>query len=81
MKKIFIVPAFASILLISACSQEQKKETNKTDDTKSAFILKKQPVSVTLNLPAELRPFDEAEIHAKVDGFVNSVLADRKSVV
>ena len=76
MKKIFIVPAFASILLISACSQEQKKETNKTDDTKSAFILKKQPVSVTLNLPAELRPFDEAEIHAKVDGFVNSVLAD-----
>lgn len=77
MKKIFIVPAFATILLISACSQEQKKETDaKPDDTKNAFILKKQPVSVTLNLPAEVRPYDEAEIHAKVDGYVNSVVAD-----
>jgi RND family efflux transporter MFP subunit len=76
MKKIFIVPAIATILLISACSQEQKKETSKPEDIKNAFILKKQAVSVTLYLPAELRPFEEAEIHAKVDGYVQTVLAD-----
>lgn len=76
MKKIFIIPAFATILLIAACSQEQKKETSKPEDIKNAFILKKQVVKVTLNLPAELRPFEEAEIHAKVDGYVQTVLAD-----
>lgn len=76
MKKIFIVPAVATILLFAACSQEQKKETSKPEDVKNAFILKKQAVSVTLNLPAELRPYEEAEIHAKVDGYVQTVLAD-----
>ncbi|MDX9880971.1 MAG: biotin/lipoyl-binding protein [Prolixibacteraceae bacterium] len=76
MKKIFIVPAVATILLIAACSQEQKKETSKPEDIKNAFVLKKQAVSVTLNLPAELRPYEEAEIHAKVDGYVQTVLAD-----
>jgi membrane fusion protein, multidrug efflux system len=76
MKKIFIIPAVAFSILFSACSEEQKKEISKPDDAQNAFILKKQPVSVTLDLPAELLPFEEAEIHAKVDGYVQSVLAD-----
>lgn len=76
MKQIFIVPAIAITLFIAACSQQQKMEIPKSEDIKNAFIIKKQAVSVTLNLPAELRPFDEAEIHAKVDGYVHSVLAD-----
>lgn len=76
MKKIFVIPAVVTMLLIAACSQEQKKETSKPEDIKKAFILKKQAVSVTLSLPAELRPYDEAGIHANVDGYVQTVLAD-----
>ena len=76
MKQIFIIPAVAISILFAACSQDQKKEITKPDDAKNAIILKKQPVSVTLNLPAELLPYEEAEIHAKVDGYVHSVLAD-----
>ena len=76
MKKCLIIPAVAFILFISSCSTETKKEVQKAEDSKSAFVLKKQGVSLTLNLPAELLPYEKAEIHAKVDGYVQTVLAD-----
>jgi membrane fusion protein, multidrug efflux system len=76
MKNHLIIPAVAFMLIISSCSTETKKEVQKVEDSKSAFVLKKQGVSLTLNLPAELLPYETAEIHAKVDGYVQSVLAD-----
>jgi RND family efflux transporter MFP subunit len=76
MKNHLIIPAVAFMLIISSCSTETKKEVQKAEDSKAAFVLKKQGVSLTLNLPAELLPYEKAEIHAKVDGYVQSVLAD-----
>lgn len=76
MKNYLIIPAVAFMLIISSCAQEAKKEVQKAEDSKAAFVLKKQGVSLNLNLPAELLPYEKAEIHAKVDGYVQSVLAD-----
>lgn len=76
MKNHLFITTLAIIILISSCSRETKKEVQKVEDSKNAFILKKQGVSLTLNLPAELLPYEKAEIHAKVDGYVQSVLAD-----
>jgi membrane fusion protein, multidrug efflux system len=76
MKQQFIFTAVTFFLMFSACSPDQKKVMPKPVDIKNAFILEKQAVSVTLNLPAELRPYEEAGIHARVDGYVHSILAD-----
>ncbi len=76
MKTYLLIPAVAISLMISSCSQETKTEAQKLEDIKTAFVLAKQGVNLTLTLPAELLPYDKAEIHAKVDGFVQMVGAD-----
>ncbi len=80
MKNNIITQVLVLLVLMSSCSQENK-ETKKTEDVKNAFTLKKQEVSKTLNLPAELLPFDRAEINAKVEGYVQKVLVDIGDVV
>lgn len=45
-------------------------------ESKAAFVLQKQAVSKTLRLPAELLPFEKAEINTRVEGFVQKVLVD-----
>lgn len=81
MKKIFIVPAVATLLLFVSCRQEATKETKQADDIKGAFLLKKQAVNLSLNLPAEMLPYEEAAIHARVDGYVASIQADMGDLV
>jgi len=48
--------------------------------TDMATVIAK-PVSRTLDLPSEILPFLSVSLHAKVPGFVESVLVDRGSVV
>jgi membrane fusion protein, multidrug efflux system len=83
MKRIFFIPAIAVLLFTASCAREAKNETReskgeaqKAEDVKDAFILEKQEVGLNLDLPAELLAYERAEIHAKVDGYVQSVLAD-----
>lgn len=71
----YLIPAFALALGLFSCGKEQV-ETVAIDESKSAFILKKQAVSNTIDLPAELLPYESSEIHAKVEGYVQRVLVD-----
>ncbi|WP_372950456.1 efflux RND transporter periplasmic adaptor subunit [Mariniphaga sp.] len=83
MKRFLIIPAVAILFFITSCAPESKNEgqaaqneTQNAEEVKSAFTLKKQLVSFSQNLPAELLPYEKAEIHAKVDGYVQAVFAD-----
>jgi len=80
MKSNIITQVLVLLIFMSSCSQE-KEETKKSEDLRNAFILKKQEVSTTLSLPAELLPLDRAEINAKVEGYVQKVLVDIGDVV
>ena len=40
-----------------------------------------KPLSSYVKLPGQLKPFEEVNIYAKVNGFVKSVSVDRGSVV
>lgn len=64
-----------ALILVCACS-EDKKQDKKVEDVKNAFVLEKQQVGKTINRPAELLPYDRAEIYAKVEGFVKRVSVD-----
>ena len=69
------LPALFLAIGLFSCG-EKPTERQAVSDTKSAFILKKQAVSNALQLPAELLPYESAEIHPKVEGYVQRVLAD-----
>ncbi len=71
----YLIPAFSLTLGLFSCGKEQV-ETVTPDETKAAFVLKKQAVSNTLDLPAELLPYESSELHAKVEGYVQRVLVD-----
>ncbi len=78
-----IIPAVATLFFITSCALKAENEgqvgqskTQLAEDVKSAFVLEKQEVSFSLNLPAELLPYEKAEIHAKVEGYVRTVMAD-----
>ena len=69
------LPALFLAIGLFSCGKKPT-ETQAVSDTKSAFILKKQAVSNTLQLPAELLPYESAEIHPKVEGYVQRVFVD-----
>lgn len=71
----YLIPAFALALGLFSCGKEQTA-TVAPDDTKAAFVLKKQAVSNTLDLPAELLPYESSELHAKMESYVQRVLVD-----
>ena len=70
-----LFPALLFTIGILSCG-EKTEESQPVADTKSAFILKKQPVSNSLQLPVELLPYESAEIHPKVEAYVQRVLVD-----
>lgn len=66
------------VFLLSACSQkEQKKEQTQKDQAKSVNY-KTAPIQVInpeyeISVPAELKPFEQVAVYAKVTGFVKNV--------
>ncbi|MEX2513158.1 MAG: efflux RND transporter periplasmic adaptor subunit [Cyclobacteriaceae bacterium] len=73
MKKYIILVAIASMMF--SCSQE-KIPDQKIEDIRNTFSLEKQEVRKTMQLPAELLPYEQAEINAKVEGYVQKLLVD-----
>lgn len=71
----YLIPAFTLVLGLFSCGKEQTEAVT-PDETKAAFILKKQEVSNTLDLPAELLPYESSELHAKMESYVQRVLVD-----
>lgn len=75
MKKIQILPALIFSIVLFSCKTEVR-ESEPIQSSKSAFALTKKQVGMTLNLPAELVPYERAEINAKLQGYVQKVLVD-----
>ena len=73
-KTALLLSVFFAFILLS-CAPERTKN-HKAEDAKDAFVLTKKKVSKTLDLPAELLPFERAEINAKVEGYIQKYLVD-----
>lgn len=76
------------MFLIAACSNRQqpvdmtgKKNAPRSESKYEVGVVKEQPLSSYVKLPGQLRPFEEVNIYAKVNGFVASVKVDRGSIV
>jgi len=72
-----------TLLLITACSKNTKQETQERSAIPTLEIVSPivdQPF-YTINLPGELKPYEEVEIHAKIKGFVKKIYVDRGSFV
>jgi membrane fusion protein (multidrug efflux system) len=68
------------IPLIIACNTKEKEKSavvsNSAFDTVIVFKLSSSQISKLVNLPAELLPFEHAELYGKVEGFVKSMKVD-----
>lgn len=56
--------------------KENETQSTQVEDVKPSFVLKKQEVSKKLRIPAELIPYEKAEINAKVEGYVQKIMVD-----
>ena len=73
------VPILATVLLLAACSAKKTESASNpvaTTDSVEVFALKKDTVAKALSLPAELHPWERAEVYAKVDGYVRELKVD-----
>jgi membrane fusion protein (multidrug efflux system) len=68
----------ASIVLFIYACDPGKKESASTAvaDSVEVFTLKKETVTKTFSLPAELLPWERADVYAKVEGYVRELKAD-----
>lgn len=73
-RKIYHFLIGISFLQFSCNSGEQ--QTSEAEDIRSAFKLAREAVETELKLPAELLPYEKAEIHTKLDAYVQRVLVD-----
>ena len=74
------VASFSLLLFIVACTQNKQEKTsdnveNKIDSVK-VFTIETDTVKKILVLPAELLPLEDAQIRAKVPGYVRKMLVD-----
>ncbi|EIM76411.1 RND family efflux transporter MFP subunit [Nitritalea halalkaliphila LW7] len=63
------------LLQLMAC-QTDAPQQDTPEDVRAAFQLKKEAVAITLRLPAELLPYERAELYTKVDAYVQRVQVD-----
>jgi membrane fusion protein (multidrug efflux system) len=81
-----ICSALLISLLLFSCSQTEKPVdlTIKTANVSSKYEIGRvteNPLSSHVKLSGQLKPFEEVNIYAKVNGFVDEVLADRGTYV
>ncbi|HLF35320.1 MAG TPA: efflux RND transporter periplasmic adaptor subunit [Cyclobacteriaceae bacterium] len=75
MNKLSII--FLFIAALCGCTKNKLNSSSpNTTDSVEVFILKKEPVIKTLSLPAELLPWERAEIYAKVEGYLRELKVD-----
>ncbi|MGY6521937.1 MAG: efflux RND transporter periplasmic adaptor subunit [Mongoliitalea sp.] len=58
-----------------SCSSGEQ-QTSEAEDIRSAFKLSKEAIETELKLPAELLPYEKADIHTKLDAYVQRVWVD-----
>jgi membrane fusion protein (multidrug efflux system) len=65
------------IVALAGCADKKSQPSATTSvDSVQVFILKKEPVTKTLSLPAELHAWERAELFAKVEGYVRELKVD-----
>lgn len=68
---------FLAMASCTACREKAaSKQPAPSADTLNAFIVSKKTVSKNLLLPAELIPYERAELFAKIQGYVKQMKAD-----
>src|SRR6476620_2888717 len=77
MKPFFFISC--SVLLLAACKNNQpvkQNESGNVPDTVSVFILHDTSVAKNMELPAELLPYEQAALFARVQGYVKEMKVD-----
>jgi len=68
---------FFVLAAIAGCTDKKSQLISATTrDSVGVFVLKKEPVTKALSLPAELHPWERAELFAKVEGYVRELKVD-----
>lgn len=63
--------------IASACNSGRKESTSaQVADSVDVFALRKETLRKTISLPAELLPWERAEVFAKVEGYVRELKVD-----
>lgn len=76
-----------TISLLCACGQQQQPVDmtgDSTTNTHSKYEIGRvaeKPLASYVKLPGQLKPFEEVNIYARVNGFIKEVLADRGTTV
>lgn len=71
-----------TVAALTGCADKKSKTSSATPvDSVEVFVLKKELVTKTLSLPAELHPWERAELFAKVEGYVRELKVDIGSQV
>ncbi|MGJ1261910.1 efflux RND transporter periplasmic adaptor subunit [Sphingobacterium spiritivorum] len=70
------------VLLLSACSQKEQEKTQAKKEYAKSMNYKTVPVQVInpeyeISVPAELKPYEQVSVYAKVTGFVQRLYVDR----
>lgn len=70
------------VLLLSACSQKEQEKTQAKKEYAKSMNYKTAPVQVInpeyeISVPAELKPYEQVSVYAKVTGFVQRLYVDR----
>ncbi|WP_293915733.1 MULTISPECIES: efflux RND transporter periplasmic adaptor subunit [unclassified Sphingobacterium] len=70
------------VLLLSACSQKEQEKPQAKKELVKSMNYKTAPVQVInpeyeISVPAELKPYEQVSVYAKVTGFVQRLYVDR----
>ena len=72
-----LIALIISVFFVSACGSKKTASSGTAEaDSVEVFALSKQAVSKTLTLPAELHPWERAEVYAKAEGYVRELRVD-----
>ncbi len=85
MRSRFVVAAFCIGLVGCAGSSTQQPQANGSAAVEPAKVatarVEAQKLDTTLNLPAQVTPYESVDVYPKVTGFIDSILVDRGSRV
>lgn len=73
------VASISLVAILASCGSPKGPEVanaNNAQDTVPVFLLQQDTVKKTVELPAELIPYENAELFAKVQGFVREMKVD-----
>lgn len=78
-----LISSMAILSLLSSCHQKHKKEKDPADQPVAiqTFVLHKQEMSTSLQMPGELIAYQQVDLYAKVSSFVKSLKVDIGSEV